>query len=367
MKTDPFQELPEPVNLVVNAIHQLMFSIDWKQDTFLYLSPAYASIWDTPLQEAPAPSSWLRSFHPEDIPQVTDFFETLHAGTREQLECRIITATRTQKWVRIVAIIPAGTSVVTAGTIEDISSQQEHRATLQHFTDRKNTVLQLLSHDLLGPLGNIELSAKLLAEESNADDGSAAALLKIISQNCTRSVLLIQNLVNDEFLTTSKSDLIKQRVEMVGKLQIIVAEFAGSPNVTTQKLEFICDARNCYINIDESKFTQVIINLLSNALKFTPAGGAIRVFLEEKDGAMLISVQDEGIGIPADLLPFVFERFTRARRPGLKGEPTIGLGLSLIKRIVEWHQGSIWIESEEGKGTSVFISLPIMGSGTGQS
>ena len=103
---------------------------------------------------------------------------------------------------------------------------------------------------------------------------------------------------------------------------------------------------------------QVIINLISNAQKFTGDDGKIEVVVEADEKEVIIQIQDNGIGIPKDLQPFLFDKFTRARRQGLKGEPSIGLGMSIIKTIIEWHEGSITFKSTEGKGTTFTIKIP---------
>lgn len=113
-----------------------------------------------------------------------------------------------------------------------------------------------------------------------------------------------------------------------------------------------------FFEIDEPKFMQAINNLLSNAIKFTPDGGVINLRLEERADKVLIQVEDNGIGVPDHLQEKIFEKFSKARRPGLKGEPSTGLGMSIIKTIIEWHGGRIWLESEENKGTTFFIELP---------
>ncbi|WP_227006387.1 sensor histidine kinase [Rufibacter latericius] len=110
--------------------------------------------------------------------------------------------------------------------------------------------------------------------------------------------------------------------------------------------------------MDEYKFSQVVNNLFSNAIKFTEDDGVIAIDLTERDGSVLITVQDDGVGIPEKFQGELFEKFTRARRPGLRGEPTTGLGMSIIKTIVEWHGGTIRFESEEGKGSTFYIELP---------
>ncbi len=114
-----------------------------------------------------------------------------------------------------------------------------------------------------------------------------------------------------------------------------------------------------YVPIDEYKFIQVINNLISNAIKFTPDGGVITVRIKPEKETVQISVSDTGVGIPEHLQEGLFEKFTKARRPGLKGEPSVGLGMSIIKTIVEWHGGKIWFESKENKGTTFHIELPM--------
>lgn len=103
---------------------------------------------------------------------------------------------------------------------------------------------------------------------------------------------------------------------------------------------------------------QVINNLLSNAVKFTKDGGKINVAVEDQIQSVLIKIADNGIGIPKQFHNTLFEKFSTARRPGLKGEQSTGLGMSIIKIIVEWHEGKIWFESEEQKGSVFFIELP---------
>jgi two-component system sensor histidine kinase VicK len=125
--------------------------------------------------------------------------------------------------------------------------------------------------------------------------------------------------------------------------------------------EFEYSAAQVFVQVDQTKFMQALVNLVSNANKFTHTNGHIRVTVQEKAGSITLSVSDDGIGIPKDLQPQLFERFTKARRPGLKGEETVGLGLSIVKRIVELHGGKIWAESEENKGSTFFIELPSNG------
>jgi two-component system sensor histidine kinase VicK len=103
---------------------------------------------------------------------------------------------------------------------------------------------------------------------------------------------------------------------------------------------------------------QVINNITSNSLKFTHENDEIRFILREQDESFLIAVADSGIGIPEDLQPSLFEKRGAARRTGLNGEKSVGLGLSICKDLTTSLKGRIWIESKEGSGTTVFVELP---------
>lgn len=112
------------------------------------------------------------------------------------------------------------------------------------------------------------------------------------------------------------------------------------------------------MQIDSLKLMQVMNNLISNAIKFTPENGVIEVEIEDKQASVQIVVRDNGIGIPEELQPYLYDKFTRARRRGLNGEDAVGLGMSIIKTIIELHGGNIRLESKENEGSAFFITIP---------
>ena len=107
-----------------------------------------------------------------------------------------------------------------------------------------------------------------------------------------------------------------------------------------------------------ARMQQVVSNLLSNALKFTPAGGTVTLGARLHEGKVRLRVQDTGIGIPGKLHNQLFDKFNPTRRTGLHGEATTGLGLFIAKQIVQLHGGDIWLESREQEGTTFFVELP---------
>ena len=146
--------------------------------------------------------------------------------------------------------------------------------------------------------------------------------------------------------------------DIVHELKSVVEQYKSSEKDIMKTFKLETSSESIYVGIDQYKFSQAINNLISNAIKFTHDNGIIVVGIEEKEETVLITVEDNGIGIPANRQEGLFEKFTKARRPGIKGEPSVGLGMSIIKTIVEWHNGKIWFESEENVGSKFFIEIP---------
>ncbi len=149
-----------------------------------------------------------------------------------------------------------------------------------------------------------------------------------------------------------------KRLNIVKKISEYLEECRKSEASADRVFNLTSSAKSIYIDLDEAKFMQIMNNLVTNALKFTHPGGVIEVDILEKANGVLFSFGDNGIGIPEEFHSELFDKFTRARRKGLNGEPTLGLGLSIVKTIVEWHNGRVWVESQENTGTKFFFELP---------
>jgi len=183
-------------------------------------------------------------------------------------------------------------------------------------------------------------------------------VLHIIEKASRQGTKMLQEFMNQEFLESSQSDVIKRRFDLAALIKASLEEYRQTQELTGKIFHFQTNADTIFLELDDTKFMQVINNLISNAIKFTPDGGEITVTLAEKEDSVQIKVQDNGIGIPEKYHGILFDKFTKARRTGIKGEPSIGLGMSIIKTIVEWHRGKIWFESEENKGTIFYIEIP---------
>lgn len=331
----------------------------------VYLSAAYDTIVQHPRenvnQDLPA---LLARLHPDDQTYAAARLTHLLQGKFvEDVELRLMPspgrAGRPQ-WLcfTVGRVEQAPGQTYLSGTVQDITQTREYIDNADRFNKKKNTTLEILSHDLAGPFIMIKQVAGYLGERiESLQDAQLSELLQSVQTTCQDSVNLIRDFVDNEFMESSSVRVKLERVNLSPSLHEIVQELQKSEGGLGKHFSFTGPAA-CYLHLDHNKFMQVVNNLLSNSIKFTPDGGHIQVALQDLGHEVLITIKDTGIGIPQQMQPVLFERFTPARRPGLRGEKTTGLGMSIIKAIVELHRGRIWFESAEDDGTTFFIALP---------
>ena len=251
--------------------------------------------------------------------------------------------------------------VLVFGTVQDVTLEQEYLRNADKYIAKKNTTLEILSHDLAGPFNMLQQLASVLDERTQAlEDPLVRKLIGVMEETCRDSVNLIRDFVDGEFMDSASLELKRIRVDLVLNLQQVVETYQQGEHLVAKRFTFESSHPTTYIEIDNNKFLQVINNLVSNAIKFTHEGGRIAVGLVQHPDHVLVTVTDDGIGVPAHLHAELFDRFTKARRPGLRGEKTTGLGMFLIQTIVRLHGGTIWLESAENQGATFYIKLPTM-------
>jgi two-component system sensor histidine kinase VicK len=226
---------------------------------------------------------------------------------------------------------------------------------LKYSSQEKDRILRAVAHDLRNPLGGIASLTSIMVEESEHDK-DLSDQLKLIKETSTDTLELINEIL--EATNTSSADLKKQWVEVNALLNnsIDLLRFKAAEKhqqILLEGLENMVE-----LNINREKIWRVLSNLIVNAIKFSPVGEAIKVRAIQKHDNVIISVKDQGIGIPENMKDKVFNMFTDAKRPGTLGEKSFGLGLSISKQIIEKHSGKIWFESEAEKGTTFYINLP---------
>ncbi|WP_207430635.1 PAS domain-containing sensor histidine kinase [Sabulibacter ruber] len=357
---DPSSEL---FQALVERTQQAYFAYLIEPGVFTYLSPRFKSCFELPSLEI-EPATLLSYVHQDDQAYLHECLqELIERGASNQVECRFQFPGQEEQWVCLnLALVEENSEPRTIlGHVEDITTQRQYNDHLKKFSNKKNSVLNIIAHDLAAPLGMISNLAGVLEEElKEHTNAEVHHLINLIEQSSKRGSHIIQEFMNQEFMESTQSQVVTRRVNLVEKMGEMVSEYLnyrGGALLPT-KVNFVCSSKEIYAEVDDLKFLQAITNLISNALKFTPEDGQVTVSIEDKDFSILVKVADTGVGIPEKYHATLFEKFTPARRPGLRGEKSIGLGMSIVKTIVEWHKGEIWFESKENQGTTFFIRIP---------
>jgi two-component system sensor histidine kinase VicK len=338
---------------------ELFLTFDLKSGRFTYMNPTCVEFFDLDNKEIDS-KLLLRMIHVDDQKHILTNLNRCIAGeTVADVECRFERGVH-HRWLRITPFLSSeNDKMLLIVQAEDITLIKEYANVLNNHNNKKNNILTMLAHDLAGPLGAIQNFTTLLdIETKNFNNPKLEKFISSIERIAKNSIHLIHTYIDQEFLESADVKVLKKRVDLLAKVKLGVTTYTDMENDLDITFDVKANLDHIYVEIDEDKFLQVINNLISNALKFTPKGGSINVNLEEKDKSVLISISDTGIGIPKAFHNTLFEKFTNARRRGLKGEVTTGLGMSIIKTIVEWHGGSIWFNSEENVGTTFFIEIP---------
>ncbi len=236
--------------------------------------------------------------------------------------------------------------------IELLNESREYNKLITEF-------LSNISHELKTPLNVIFTAVQLLGfYEKDVDYEKQDKYLKLIKQNCYRLMKLINNLLDTTKLDSGylKLNLVNYNiVSLIEEITLSVTSYAESKGIN---IIFDTDVEEKIIAVDTDKIERIILNLLSNSIKFTNPGGHIFVKIKDCGENVYIHVKDTGVGIPSDKLESIFERFFQVDKTLKKNKEGTGIGLHLVKSFVEMHKGTVHIKSELGQGTEFIIKLP---------
>lgn len=235
----------------------------------------------------------------------------------------------------------------------------ETKERLEEANREKDKLFSIIAHDLKSPFSGFLGIANLLSTDIESfTKEELVGVAKSLKQSAENVYKLIENLLEWSRL---QRGLIPFQLENCNLFSIVEQIYSlQKSNLEYKQIKFSNNIfKDLEVKIDINMISTVFRNLISNAIKFTPKGGeiTIRSKLDEKE--ICISIQDNGIGIPKEMLPILFKLGHKTSRPGTDGESSTGLGLILCKEYVEKHNGKIWVESEEGKGSTFYFTLPI--------
>lgn len=228
--------------------------------------------------------------------------------------------------------------------------------------DRKRFVSNV-SHELRTPLTSMKSYIEALVDGAWKDPNVAPNFLKVTQEETDRMMRMINDLLNLSRMDLGTARLDKEYVNLnelfnhiLDRFDMILKNGEKSEKNYTIKRDFT--RRDIWVEVDTDKIQQVLDNIMNNAIKYSPDGGVIACRLVETHNHVIMSITDQGLGIPKEAISHVFDRFYRVDKARSRAQGGTGLGLAISKEVVQMHGGRIWVESREGEGSTFYISLP---------
>ena len=236
-----------------------------------------------------------------------------------------------------------------------------HDTTEQEKEERERRLfVSNVSHELRTPLTSVKSYLEAL-DEGALYDPVAPDFIKVSLDETNRMMRMVKDLLHLSRIDNATTQLDVELINFTAFITFILNRFDKMRGQDQEKkYELVRDypINSVWIEIDTDKMTQVIDNILNNAIKYSPDGGKITVSMKTTDDQMILSIKDQGLGIPKQDLPKIFDRFYRVDRARSRAQGGTGLGLAIAKEIIKQHNGFIWAKSEYGKGSTFTIVLP---------
>ena len=320
---------------------------------------------------------WSQAVHPEDVQSTIDGWNRAVAEKRPfEFEHRV--RRRDGEWrlcsIRAVPVLDdSGAIREWVGVHTDITEQRASIEALRRLSSelsegdrRKDEFLATLAHELRNPLAPIRNGLEIL-RLTKVDGENAERVRAMMGRQVEQMVHLVDDLLDVSRVSRGKIELRKERIELAAVLNNAVETSRPLIEASGHKLTVSLPPMPVIVEGDLTRLVQVFANLLNNSAKYSEPGGHIELIAERQGSDAVVSVKDTGVGIPPDMLPKVFDLFTQVDRSLDKSQGGLGIGLTLVKRLVEMHDGSVEARSEgEGQGSEFVVRLPVVFSAIGE-
>lgn len=322
--------------------------------------------------------AFLEVVHPDDRQKLIDtFHESQRNGTEYDVEYRVIYSDASVHWLSTrgkTYLDTDGNPINMMGVVRLITDRKNADEELSRVYARerkardeaedanrtKDYFLALVSHELRSPLNAILGWTKILLTKE-VDDETRRNALQTIERSAMSQAKLIGDLVDSSRIASGKLRLEMRPMNIFDAVNTVFNSQKPTAEAKKIKLAFNYNTESATVFGDLIRLQQVFTNLLTNALKFTPEGGNVSVNLSANDGKVIISVEDDGQGINAETLPHIFRQFSQGDQTVSREQAGLGLGLSIVKTLVEKHEGKVAAQSEGvGKGSIFTVILPLI-------
>jgi PAS domain S-box-containing protein len=303
-----------------------------------------------------------REVHPDDRERVANAIQDAVAKRAPyHVEYRIVRADGSVRWVEGVGQAfhdRHGHPSHMVGVCSDVTDRKRSEEALKEADRRKDEFLAILSHELRNPINAVVGWAQILKSGTLGGD-TVRHGLEVIERNARAEAKLVESLLDLSRISTGKLDLQMKPMDLKSVATAAVENARPVAKAKDVELGLEAAPEPLMIVADAARLEQVLTNLLSNAVKFTPAGGQVRVQLERADSCVIVRVMDNGNGIAPEFLPFVFDRFRQADSRRERHHGGLGLGLAVVRELVQAHGGVATADSAgTGRGSTFTITLP---------
>lgn len=368
---DNFRQLTE-------NIREVFFLTTPELDQMLYISPAYEEVWGRTTESLyQQPLSWLDSVHPDDRERlIATSTEHLQKKQNFEIDYRIVRADGLVRWVGVRSfLIHNEEGIITriAGLAEDVTERKQAETEIlnalakeKELSDLKSRFVSVTSHEFRTPLTTIMSTAELL-EHYEWTKQEEIEQLQLIQDAVRQMLQLLEDILLIGTADAGQLRFNPEPLELNEFCQHLVSQIEQGANskstaneetnLNPASINLICLERAFLVCMDKKLLRQLLFNLLSNAIKYSPSGGTIELKLISQGDQAIFQIQDQGLGIPKEDQPRLFEFFHRAKNVGAIAGT--GLGLAIVKQCVDIHGGSITVESEVGVGTRFTVTLPL--------
>lgn len=246
-----------------------------------------------------------------------------------------------------------------AGTTRDVTDRKATEEAILEADRKKDSFIALLAHELRNPLAPIRNGLQVL-RLAEGDEQAMVRAREMMDRQLSHMVRLIDDLLDISRITTNKMELRKRTVTLA---EVVHSGIEGAGHLIANaghELQVDIPAEEVVLNADLTRLAQVLSNLLTNSAKYTPRGGKISVSARRVAREAQISITDTGLGIPEKELPRIFDMFRQLDRKTERNTGGLGIGLALVKGLVEMHGGSVAVASIEGQGSTFTVSFPVI-------
>jgi PAS domain S-box-containing protein len=309
-------------------------------------------------------NGWAGNIHPDDHEHCMQVYVAAFDARRDfSMEYRFKRHDGEYRWMLDTGVPHYGADGVFTGYIGsciDISELKQAHESLTQADRRKDEFLATLAHELRNPLAPIRNAVQILTAKDHPDPDLRWSR-EVIDRQVQHMARLLDDLLDMSRISNDKLDLRSERIELAAVIKTALE--TNRPLIDSGCYEVIIGlpSEPVYLNADPVRLVQVFSNLLNNAIKYTEAGGHIRLSGELQGSNVVVSVQDDGIGIAADMLPRVFDMFSQSQSALERSQYGLGIGLALVRGLVELHGGSIEARSDGAdRGSEFIVRLPVV-------